>query len=84
MAEISIRDVYEAVSRLAGEVSEFRGEMRAHVALSDERTRLLGEKVDDHEERLRRMEKRVWVAAGSAVVAGGAVGSVAQQIIGGG
>lgn len=84
MAEISIRDVYEAVTRLEREVSEFRGEMRAHVALADERTKLLGEKVADHEGRLRRMEKRVWVAAGSAVVAGGAVGSVAQQLIGGG
>lgn len=40
-------------------------------------------RVDDHETRLRRLERAVWVAAGAAAAGGGVVGSIAQQLFGG-
>jgi hypothetical protein len=40
-------------------------------------------RVDDHETRLRRLERTVWIAAGVAAAGGGAVGAVARQIMGG-
>jgi hypothetical protein len=38
---------------------------------------------DDHEHRLRRLERAVWVATGAAAAVGGAVGSVAHHLVGG-
>jgi hypothetical protein len=40
-------------------------------------------RVDDHETRLRRLERAVWIAAGAAAAGGGVIGSLAQQIMGG-
>jgi hypothetical protein len=40
-------------------------------------------RVDDHETRIRRLERIVWVAAGAAAAGGGVVGSIAQQLMGG-
>lgn len=40
-------------------------------------------RVDDHETRIRRLERAVWVAAGAAAAGGGVIGSLAQQIMGG-
>lgn len=40
-------------------------------------------RVDDHEARIRRLERAVWVAAGAAAAGGGVIGSLAQQIMGG-
>lgn len=39
---------------------------------------------EDHEGRIRRLERAVWVASGAAATAGGVVGSIAQQVMGGG
>lgn len=38
---------------------------------------------DDHEGRVRRLERAVWVAAGAGVAGGALVGGIAQQIMGG-
>jgi hypothetical protein len=38
---------------------------------------------DDHEHRLRRLERAVWLATGAAAAMGGAVGAAAQQLVGG-
>lgn len=35
---------------------------------------------DDHETRLRALERKVWVAAGAATALGGAAGTVAQML----
>ena len=40
-------------------------------------------RVDDHETRIRRLERAVWIAAGAAAAGGGVIGSLAQQIMGG-
>lgn len=60
--------------------------------------RLLNEKIDridregptgiskqmqDHENRIRGLERKVWVASGAAMAVGGTVGAVAQSLIGG-
>lgn len=41
-------------------------------------------RADDHETRIRRMERMLWLAAGAATAAGGVLGTIAQQIMGGG
>lgn len=38
---------------------------------------------DDHESRLRRLERALWLATGAAAAGGGLVGSIAQRIMGG-
>lgn len=40
--------------------------------------------ISDHEGRLRRLERTVWIAMGAAAAIGGAAGSIAQQAMGGG
>lgn len=40
-------------------------------------------RVDDHETRIRRLERAVWVAAGAAATGGGIVGAIIRQAIGG-
>jgi hypothetical protein len=37
----------------------------------------------DHEMRLRKVERAVWLAAGAGLVGGGALGTLASQILGG-
>jgi hypothetical protein len=37
----------------------------------------------DHEMRLRKVERAVWLAAGAGLVGGGALGTIASQILGG-
>jgi hypothetical protein len=39
-------------------------------------------KLDDHEMRLRALERKLWLAAGVALAGGGTLGTVASQIIG--
>lgn len=38
-------------------------------------------RVDDHEARIRRLERAVWIAAGAAAAGGGVVGSIVRQIM---
>lgn len=40
-------------------------------------------RVDDHETRLRRLERVMWIAAGAAATGGGIVGAIIRQAIGG-
>lgn len=40
-------------------------------------------RVDDHETRIRRLERGMWVAAGFAAAAGSAIGTTAGRILGG-
>ncbi|QWY81843.1 membrane protein [Microbacterium phage Honk] len=36
---------------------------------------------DDHETRIRSLERKVWLAAGAAAVMGGVVGNVAPSLL---
>lgn len=40
-------------------------------------------RTEDHEGRLRRLERALWVATGAAAMTGGLVGSIASKILGG-
>jgi len=37
---------------------------------------------DDHEARIRRLERALWTAAGAATAAGGTVGAIVSQLMG--
>jgi hypothetical protein len=37
----------------------------------------------DHEQRIRRVERAIWLAAGASAAGGGAIGAIASQILGG-
>lgn len=39
---------------------------------------------DDHETRLRKLERMIWIATGAALAGGGAAGAIASQLTGGG
>jgi hypothetical protein len=38
---------------------------------------------DDHEGRLRRLERALWLVTGAAAAGGGAIGALAQRVMGG-
>lgn len=40
-------------------------------------------RADDHENRLRRLERTVWAVAGAAAIAGGAVSGGLLRVLGG-
>ena len=67
-AIITIREVYDLVL-----------EVRQEVALL--KTTELTKDVDDHEARIRSLEKWVWRAGGIAAAIGAAGGAVASQVI---
>ncbi len=46
----------------------------------DERTKLLVERKDDHEERLRVVEKQVWWFSGGAAVAGTVLAYIGKKL----
>lgn len=58
-------------------------EIRADVKGLKETLAPVPARVEDHETRIRGLEKRVWVALGGAIAGGGAAGSIAQIILGG-
>lgn len=37
---------------------------------------------EDHETRIRKLERMIWVATGAALAGGGAAGALASQIMG--
>jgi len=39
---------------------------------------------DDHETRIRRLERALWLVTGAAAVGGGALGSIISKLVGGG
>lgn len=39
--------------------------------------------VTDHETRIRRLERALWIAAGAGLLGGGGLGAVAAQLMGG-
>lgn len=67
-ATITLREVYDLVV-----------EVRQEVALL--KTTELSKDVDDHETRIRSLEKWVWRAGGIAAAIGAAGGAVASQVI---
>lgn len=60
-AEITLREVYDLVV----EVKDSVAVVPAH-----------GKTLDDHETRIRSLERKVWLAAGAAAVIGGTVGNL--------
>ncbi|HEX4816711.1 MAG TPA: hypothetical protein VFV66_28550 [Nonomuraea sp.] len=40
-------------------------------------------RADDHETRIRRLERALWLVTGAAAAVGGALGSIVQQVLGG-
>lgn len=42
-----------------------------------------GEDLKDHEARIRRLERALWIAAGFATTAGGGIGALVSQLLGG-
>ena len=58
-------------------------EIRLDVKTLKEALATIPSRVDDHESRIRGLEKKVWLMLGGAVAGGGAAGSVAQILIGG-
>lgn len=61
--EITLKDVYDAVGDLAKEVAA----LQTTIAVRDEADSAVKKKVDDHESRLRLVERRVWTAIGMAL-----------------
>ncbi|MCE7008726.1 hypothetical protein LWC34_38835 [Kibdelosporangium philippinense] len=55
-----------------------RIETKLDLALTQHR-----EELNDHETRIRKLERALWIAAGFAATAGGGVGAVISQIMGG-
>lgn len=53
------------------------------VARIDEKVTTLLRQRDDHEARIRRLERWVWFATGAAAAVGSAAGSLTSTIVGG-
>ena len=65
--KVTMADLYRLLSEVRDEVRSMRP---------------LPAKLDDHESRLRALERKVWSAAGAAAAVGGAVGIVGQRLLG--
>lgn len=63
---VGMADIYRLLLEVRDEVREMRP---------------LPPRVDDHETRIRALERKVWAAAGAAAAAGGVVGIIGQQLL---
>ncbi len=64
---VTMSDVYRLLLEVRDEVREMRP---------------LPARIEDHETRIRSLERKVWAAAGAAAAAGGVLGTIAQQLLG--
>jgi len=63
--EITLRDVYEQQLHTGEQVAQLRGEVGALTARVDERLDSGAKKMDDHEKRIRSLEKLAWKLIGA-------------------
>ncbi|WP_433224462.1 hypothetical protein [Microtetraspora malaysiensis] len=69
---VSFKDMYDDLRALVSEMQTLTTELRESRNTSA-----------DHETRIRKLERVMWLAAGAASVVGGGVGAVIKQAIGG-
>jgi hypothetical protein len=63
-------DLWKAVNALRGEVSGLSSKIEAVLTLLGERCEARVKVIDDHEQRIRAVEKKIWwIPGGTAVVA---------------
>lgn len=67
-AEISLREVYDLLVAVRDDVTALKASGTAKA-------------VADHEDRIRSLERKVWIAAGAAAVIGGLFGNIAPALI---
>lgn len=63
--KVTMRDVYDLLLDLKATVDKMDGQPA---------------QLQDHETRIRSLERKVWIAAGTATAAGGLLGSIGQQL----
>ena len=63
---ISFPEVFAEVRQTHDEVKEMRTELRA---------------ITDHENRIRALEQKLWIASGAAVVVASSIGAFVSQVI---
>lgn len=68
---ITGKEIWESLQNVEKGVGDLRTEMAA-----------VPNTLQDHETRIRLLEKRVWLAAGFAAGAGGTVGGMLSQLLG--
>ena len=78
--EITLRDVYEQQLHTGEQVARLRGEVGALTARVDERLDNGQRKMDDHEKRIRALEKLAWKLIG-AFAAVNAVAVLAEWLL---
>lgn len=66
---ITGRDIWEKLDRIESSVSGIPEKLSTH-----------DKRIEDHETRLRAVERRVWAALGAAAVLGGSAGAVASLL----
>ena len=65
--KVTLRDVYAIMLEVRDQVRDMHP---------------LPSRIEDHETRIRSLERKVWAAAGAAAAAGGVVGIIGQQLVG--
>jgi hypothetical protein len=55
-------------------------EVKLLIARIDERTKVLVDRRDDHEDRMRVLEKQVWWFSGAATIGGAFLGYVGKKL----
>lgn len=70
--EITPRELYDKLMEVSNKITELA------VAVSP-----IPARFDDHETRLRALEKKIWAAAGFAAAIGTGLGTALSQIFGG-
>ena len=84
---IGLREIYDQLVRLTSTVGEMRADLRAAAQRQSISEQRLSEhaasdarELADHETRIRLLERRAWVLAGSATVLGAGGGYLATMI----
>lgn len=67
---VTLSQMYSEMQAMHGEVREMRAELQGSL-----------KQVDDHETRIRALERKLWIATGSAVVLSSTLGAVISSLL---
>jgi len=67
---VTLSQMYREMQAMHGEVREMRAELQGSLKT-----------VDDHETRIRSLERKLWIVVGSSVVFSSILGALLSQLI---
>ncbi len=73
----------ELTIQLIQGLARIEATLQSHIVAQESRMAELGTDHVDHETRIRRLERTIWIASGAALASGGLGGAIVSQFLGG-